>query len=510
MLEQAGKAAAGEIYVVGLGPGDPMQLPPLNLSLMQAGRKVYLRTRCHPVVPFLEKEGVKLLPLDDFYEKARSFEEVYRKMADFLIKTARENDTPVVFGVPGHPLVGETVVRHLLEAGPREKVRVRTFSAPSFLEVVCEVLGLDPAEGLLIVDAFELCRFSPAASPFSVPGGTGVLVVQVYNQVLASEVKLTLMEHFPDDHPVTLVRAAGVRGEERIKEIPLYQLDREQELDHLTTLYLPPFDPKDEPAPRYILDPLVEVMNRLLGPGGCPWDRQQTHETLKNYLIEEAYEVIDAIEEGNTHKLCEELGDLLLQVVFHAALAAREQKFTINQVIAGITEKLKRRHPHVFGAREVESAAEVLVNWEAIKQEERGRGAGAGARSLLGEIPRHLPALQRAQKVQGKAALVGFDWPDARGAAAKLEEEWEEFRAAWARGDREALQAEVGDFFFAAVNVARLLQVNAEEALRLAVDRFVRRFQYMEERARAQGLKLQDLSLLELDALWDEAKARGH
>jgi len=502
MPERTVKVDTGEVYVVGLGPGDPMDLPPLNLSLMQAGGDVYLRTRCHPVVPFLEKEGVKFASFDDFYEKATSFEQAYRQMADFLITAAQGSDTPVVFGVPGHPLVGESVVRHLLEMGPKKGVRVRLWPAPSFLEAVCGVLGLDPAQGILMVDGFELCRFSPEAPSFFVPRGTGVLVAQVYNRVLASEAKLTLMEHFPDDHPVALVRAAGVRGEERVEKIPLYRLDRCKDLDHLTTLYLPPFTPESDSAPRYVLDPLVEVMNRLLGPGGCPWDRRQTHETLKKYLIEEAYEVIDAIDEGNMHKLCEELGDLLLQVIFHAALAARDEEFNLSQVIAGITEKLKRRHPHVFGTGKAKNAAEVLRNWEAIKREEK-EGS-----SLLGGIPRDLPALQRAQKVQGKAALVGFDWPDPQGAAAKLEEEWQELRAAWARNDAEAVRTEAGDFFFAAVNLARLLKVNAEEALRAAVDKFTKRFRCMEEQARERGTELQGLSLAELDALWDEAKAQ--
>ncbi len=550
MSEESATVDAGEIYVVGLGPGDPIELPPLNLSLMRRGREVYLRTGRHPVVSFLEKEGIRLRSLDDFYQKAKSFEEVYRRMADFLINAARRGG-PVVFGVPGHPAVGEAVVRRLLGMAPQKGVRVRLWPAPSFLEAVFTVLGLDPAQGLMIADGFELCRLTPAASSFDAPQGRGILVAQIYNRLLASEIKLTLMEHFPDDHPVAVVRAAGVRGEERVKRIPLYQLDRLQDLNHLTTLYVPPFplgkgegksggeikslifeispapaagkqqsDPASETpqtatpgmgAPgRYVLDPLVEVMERLLAPGGCPWDRQQTHQTLKKYLIEEAYEVLDAIDEENMHKLCEELGDLLLQVVFHTALAAARGDFNLTQVIEGITEKLRRRHPHVFGTEKVKSAAQVLANWEAIKQEEKEKEKGAEIRapSLLAGVPRCLPALQRAQKVQGKAALVGFDWPDARGAAEKLEEEWQELRTAWARGDEEAVRVELGDLFFAAVNVARLLQVNAEEALRSAVDKLIKRFRYMEEKAQAEGLKLRGMSDAELDSFWEEAKAR--
>ena len=260
---------------------------------------------------------------------------------------------------------------------------------------------------------------------------------------------------------------------------------------------------------RISLDSLVTVMERLLGPDGCPWDREQTHLSLRQYLIEESYEVIDAIDEGDMNKLCEELGDLLLQVVFHAALADMRGDFDLNQVIAGITTKLKRRHPHVFGEVQVDSAAQVVRNWEAIKQTEgvgAEKNAGDKPRSLLAGVPRHLPSLQRAQKVQGKAALVGFDWPDARSASVKLTEEWQELQVAWSAGDEDAVRQELGDLLFAVANVARLLNVDAEDALRAAVDKFMRRFRGIETRAIDRGLNINELSLTELDAIWDEVK----
>lgn len=512
----------GEIYVLGLGPGDPLDLPGINLSLMR-GREVYLRTCRHPLVPALEAAGVVVRSLDHFYEEAGSFEEVYGKMAGFLLDLAAKEKQPVLFAVPGNPLVGETVVFNLLSKAPGRGVLVRLWPAPSFLEAIYRLLRLDPTRGLLVLDSFQL-----GSSPL--PVDTGLLIAQVYNRRVASEVKLSLMDYYPDDHQVTVLVAAGVPGSQRVLQVPLFELDRLEEIDHLTTVYVPPLSPpagaegQEEPSfgaaggepgeelavvtgeegEPCLLDPLMEVMKRLLGPEGCPWDREQTHASLKKYLIEETYEVIDAIDEQNMHKLCEELGDLLLQVVFHASLAEARGDFTINQVIEGITEKLIRRHPHVFGDTRVENAGEVIRNWEAIKQ---GEGGGEAARrSLLAGVPRCLPSLQRAQKVQGKAALVGFDWPDAEGAAGKLKEEWEEVRAAWAAGDGKALALELGDLLFAAVNVARLLKVDAEEALRSAVDRFSRRFRFMEEEAARRGTDLRSLTLEELDGLWDMAK----
>ena len=510
-MDDQDKPPDREIYVVGLGPGDPLQLPALNLGLMR-GRLVYLRTGCHPVVPFLEREGIRLQPLDYFYEHCASFDEVYREMARWLISAASGSREPLIFAVPGHPLVGETVVSLLLAGAAAQGVRVRLWPAPSFLDAVVISLGLDPAQGLLVTESFQLLRRAAAtsqAAPFKIPIQTGVLIAQVYNRTLASEVKLTLMEQFPDDHPLTVIYSAGVRGQERQRRIPLYELDRLDDLDHLTSVYAHPIQRPETSSCLYPLDPLVIVMEKLLGPEGCPWDREQTHLSLRQYLIEESYEVVDAIDEDDMNKLNEELGDLLLQVVFHAALANHRGDFDINRVIAGITAKLERRHPHVFGEAQVDSAAQVVRNWEAIKRTE---GAEAEIsterkqRSLLAGVPRYLPSLQRAQKVQGKAALVGFDWPDARSAATKLAEEWQELQSAWSEGDGNAVRQELGDLLFAVVNVARLLKVDAEEALRAAVDKFTRRFQGIEARALDRGLNLSELSLAELDALWDEVK----
>jgi len=252
---------------------------------------------------------------------------------------------------------------------------------------------------------------------------------------------------------------------------------------------------------------LVDIMARLRGEGGCPWDREQTHESIKPYLIEETYEVLEAIDERAPDKLREELGDLLLQVVFHARMAEEAEAFDIGEVIATVAEKLRRRHPHVFGEVKAETAQEVLFNWEEIKRRERK--AATGKASALDGVPRELPALLRAHRLQEKASRVGFDWKEAEEVSRKVEEELGELQAAMRQRQPERMEAELGDLLFALVNLSRFIAVNPEEALRKTIARFIARFRYIEEALARQGVLLRDATLEQMDALWDEAKQKG-
>jgi tetrapyrrole methylase family protein/MazG family protein len=259
-------------------------------------------------------------------------------------------------------------------------------------------------------------------------------------------------------------------------------------------------------SPGALFDRLVGIMRQLRGPAGCPWDREQTRTSLKPYLIEEAYEVVEAIESGLPDALQEELGDLLLQVVFHAQVAAEQEEFDVAGVLDGLLAKLLRRHPHVFGDATAGTPKEALAQWEAIKQRE---AASAGRpRSVIDGVPRALPSLLRAQRTQDKAARVRFDWPDARSAWAKLEEEMREAGAALASGERARVQDELGDVLFSVVNVARLSGVDAEEALQGAVEKFRRRFAGMEEDLTAQGKSIGSVSQAELEQSWETVKAQ--
>lgn len=261
-----------------------------------------------------------------------------------------------------------------------------------------------------------------------------------------------------------------------------------------------------------IADPfrrLVRIMERLQEPDGCPWDIEQTHQSLKPYMIEEAYEALDAIDSGDDAALAEELGDVLLQVVFHSVLAKRTGRFNMDDVAQTAADKMVRRHPHVFGEAEAHTAADVLKNWEKVKsaeRQEKAEGQTADLPGILDGVPGHLPALLRAQRMQEKAARVGFDWHDINPVLDKVAEETGELKAAIATGDKSRVEDEMGDLLFTLVNVSRFLKINAEEALRGTCSKFQRRFSEIEKFARAEGKMVQDLSLEEMDDLWNQIK----
>ena len=256
---------------------------------------------------------------------------------------------------------------------------------------------------------------------------------------------------------------------------------------------------------RYSFQDLNRIMALLRQPGGCPWDREQTHESIRRNMLEEAYEAVEAIDEKDPGHLKEELGDVLLQVVFHARMAEEEGLFTLDDVVDGICKKLIFRHPHIFGDVKVGSTDEILSNWDDLKRKEKKQETDT---STLERVSKSLPSLIRAQKLQKKAAKVGFDWPDVSGALDKVEEELAEVRAAI--GGNGDVEEEIGDLIFAVTNVSRFVKVDSERAAEKTCNKFVRRFADMEQQAKAQGRQLSELTLEEMDALWDEAKKKEH
>ena len=264
--------------------------------------------------------------------------------------------------------------------------------------------------------------------------------------------------------------------------------------------------------PTYTLQNLLDIMAKMRAEGGCPWDREQTLESLKQYLVEECYEVIDAIDSGSADKHADELGDLLLQVVFQAQIRREQGSFAFEEVVDRICEKLIRRHPHVFGNTRVSGSQDVLKNWEAIKAQEKQKAAAGTPSdvpppSLVGDMPRHLPALHKAHHLQKRLARVGFDWNQVHDVVAKIDEELAEVKQALAAGDAEQIDEELGDLLFAVVNLSRFQGLNAEEVLQRAVDKFAKRVQAMEQRVRLSGRELAQCTLAELDAHWNAVKA---
>ncbi|GIW13223.1 MAG: MazG family protein [Tepidiforma sp.] len=468
-----------DIHIVGLGPGDPGLLTQEAGQLLTSGLPVILRTRHHPTVAALEWRG-PVLDCDDLYGRGARFEEVYAAVAERVTGAAAQG--PVVFAVPGHPLVAERSVTAVLRAAGERELRARVHPAVSFVDAALAALEMDGGM-LQVCDALEprVDTWRPA------------LFGQVYSREVASELKLRLLEWYPAEHRVRVLTKLGT-SDARAEEVTLAELDH-RPFGYLDAVFVPPIEPVEDLRR---CDGLVEVVRRLHAPDGCPWDREQTHVTLRPHLLEEAYEALEAIDRGDPAALEEELGDLLLQVLMHAAVAEREGTFALGDVVEHIGRKLVRRHPHVFGDAEAASAEEVYRNWEALKQAEKPRA------SILDGVPRTLPALAASQAIQGRARRVGFDWPDMEGPLEKLREEVEELTRA---GGREGLEEELGDVLFTLVNIADRLGVDAEQALRGANEKFRRRFGRVEELARQRGLGLQGLGLDGLDRLWEEAKA---
>lgn len=503
------------IVVVGLGPGRWEDLTLEAHNVLEGAPSVICRTLRHPTVDALRarRPDLTLTSFDALYESAPSFAQLYPLMAGQLIESALAlpaDAAPVVYAVPGHPLIAEESVRHLRLLASERGVRVRIISGLSFLEPVCAALGLDPLErDLQLLDATLLADIAAPAMMGTVLPTHPALVAQVYNRRLLSGVKLTLSEIYPDDWEVAVVRSASLPGEEAVERVPLAELDRGERADHLTTLYIPPLPPL---AAVRVPEGLRYVTQRLRAPDGCPWDREQTHQSLRKYVLEEAYEVADVLDEWDgspevAEHLAEELGDLLLQVYLQAEIADQEDLFHIGDVYQAVTEKLIRRHPHVFGEVTVHDAAHVVRNWEEIKRGERvAKGEDVQVESHLRGIPVSAPALFQAYELSRKAAKVGFEWPDTQGALAKVAEEAREVAAALEHGNADEQRREFGDLLFAAAVLARRLHIQPEDALREANARFRRRFEAMETQAQREGRALDTLSLDDWLAAWEAAK----
>ncbi|MDZ5254666.1 nucleoside triphosphate pyrophosphohydrolase [Clostridium sp. LIBA-8841] len=478
------------LKIMGLGPGAYEALTIGALKELKNNKNIYFRTEKHPTVDFLKEEGIKFESYDHAYEKYDSFDDVYRYIAEDLIAKIKD-DEDLIYAVPGHPLVAEKSVINLINLCKENDIQYEVLPAVSFVDAMMEALQVDPIEGVKIVDAFDMKNQI-------LDKRVGTIITQVYNNFIASEVKLRLLEGYKDDTEIIFVRAAGIEGLESIRKIPLYELDWQEDIDYLTSIYIP----KDLENKKDFQD-LLDIIETLRNPGGCPWDREQTHESLKSALIEECYEVIDAIENEDDDALIEELGDVLLQVIFHASIGKEDGYFDIMDVIGAISGKMINRHPHVFSNGEAENSEEVLANWDEIKKKEKGIET---LTEEMKNIAKSLPATTRAYKVQKKAKKVGFDWDDINCAMDKVKEELNEIKDVYNCEDKSIIEGEVGDLLFACINVARFLEVDGELALDKTIKKFINRFSYIENEAIKNNKNLKDMTLEEMDKLWEDAK----
>jgi tetrapyrrole methylase family protein/MazG family protein len=477
------------ITLLGLGPGDADLLTREAWQLLESSTEIYLRTRQHPLVASLPG-NLQIHSFDDLYETAETFDAIYERIIERVLELGRRPQG-VVYAVPGHPFIAEATSPEIARRARREGLPVQVVAGLSFMEPVFTALGLDPYPQTALIDALELAANHVPPFPPSAPA----LIAQLYSKQVASDVKLILMAHYPDEHPVILVHAAGTSAE-KIENLALYEIDRSPEIGLLTALYIPALGRDTS------FEAFQEIIARLRAPDGCPWDRKQTHQTLRSYLLEEAYEVIAALDADDPREMQEEFGDLILQIVLHAQIAAEYGEFTMADVLKTVNNKIVRRHPHVFGELKIHDAEGVLVNWERLKAEERAEN-GKSAASALDGVALALPALSQAMEYLRRAARVGFDWPDVQGAIGKLEEELAEAYQAETLTER---NLEIGDLLFTVANLARWYDVDPESALREANQRFRKRFAFLEAAAQEQGRLLSELSLEEMLVLWSLSK----
>ena len=469
------------ITVVALGPGPREYLTLGAVEALKKAEKVILRTgvACG-AAEYLAEAGVPFETLDHLHEACEDFDELIQAAVKRLLAAAEE--TPVCYGV-FDPTADETV------KALREQAEVTVLPGVS---LAAPLLAAAPAQEKIEIQTASSLEITAIQNP--------LLILECDSKILMGQCKLQLLQWYDPDQPALFFPPAKqpVRS---YRIIPLQDLDRQGKYDHTCAVLLPPVALTFRR--RFDFYDLVRVMGILRGEGGCPWDREQDHHTLRKYLIEEAYETAAAIDDEDWDHVADELGDVLLQVVFQANIGRQYGTFELSDITTHICRKMIDRHRHIFGSDHCETAQDVLVNWEKIKKEERGFTTQS---QVLRDVSRGLPPLMRAEKVQKKARDVGFDWNDPRDALKKVHEEADEVLCELQGKDPAKLEMELGDLFFACVNVARLAGVNAEEALQKATEKFISRFSAMENAIFGAGKRFEDLTLSEMDVYWERSK----
>lgn len=476
------------ITIIGLGPGNSQQWTQAAHAHLTAAAEVYVRTSHHPSVGDI---AATTHAFDHLYRPGADSNQAHQAVATAVVQLGQRPDG-AIYAVPGHPLVDDPTTPLIQAEAERHRLPVTILPGLSLREAILTALAITPSGTIQFATADNFTRLHhPPLSP-----DQPALISGLTQPSLARQVQQVLLNAHAGSFEVTLLAGFGT-PHQRHWVGPLAQLDP-QNLDELTALYLPA-DPANCSLPTF-----QETIAHLRAPEGCPWDREQTHQSLRPFLLEETYEVLEALDAANPDALAEELGDLLLQVVLHTQVATGAEDFRMGEVIGHINRKLIRRHPHVFGTVTVNGVADVTNNWEAIKKAEKAaKGQTEKTPSALDGIPPALPALAQALAISKRAVRVGFEWPNIEGVLDKLIEEAHEITQA---ADPAHLEAEIGDLLFSVVNLARWHKIDPESALRATNARFSRRFKRLETLAVAQGKILSQMTIEELDTLWDQAK----
>lgn len=477
------------ITILGLGPGDPEKLTCQAWNLLQNCSELYVRTKQHAVLEWLPS-SVEVKSFDNLMDGSEALDAACEQIVSQVLELGQREEG-VIYAVPGHPFVSEATCPEIARRASQIGIPVQIIDGLSFIEPIFSAIGANHLQQLTIMDAIEFSQRHAPLFPPHMP----VLITHVHSTSVAEKVKRNLRVLYPDNHPVKLVHAAGT-DKQLIEDFNLDLIDQSQYIRSTTSLFVPALGIGTS------FEEFLDVVAHLRAPEGCPWDREQTHQSLRATLLEETYEVLDALDKQDIAGVREELGDLLLQVYLHAQIAVDDGEFTMADILNGIYTKILRRHPHVFAQSEVNDVTGVLVNWERIKAEERAAN-GKSELGLLDGVTKTLPALTQAEQYLKRVARVGFEWPDFQSVLEKLKEAMVDVDHA---SDENRKMHEVGDLLLAVVNLARWLKVDPESALRHANLRFKVGFGNIETYARKQGISVSDLSLAEMENLWRECK----
>jgi len=477
-----------QLIVIGSGSSKAENLSLRALEKIKHADTVVLRTGNMPIARLLKEQGIAFISLDNCYEMATDFEIlntlIYEQLCTYIGNTCY-----VVYG----SAMDDCTVAYCTSKAKEQGIETEIIPGIALSDSIAAFLN--------VPGTYSTCTALDGASKrFDVRNNN--IITCIDSKVQASELKCRLLEYFADELTVEFY-IENEMGEAAKTSFALFELDRQPIYNHTAGLYIKSQSLLE--TVKYDYFHLIEIMERLRAKDGCPWDKEQTHKSITPYLLEEAYEAIDAIDEDAPEKLYDELGDVLLQVVFHAQIAKEHGEFNESDITDAVCKKMISRHPHIFSNVVANTSEQVLINWDIIKKDEKQLKTHS---EIIRDVPKALPALARAQKIQQKAAKAGFDWADFIGAFEKLPEEFLELKQALASGDKQSIEDETGDLLFTIVNIARHMGVQSELALYHSTEKFILRFEIMEQIILAEDKILQELKLVELDLYWEKAKEK--